>query len=134
MVQLRKRARWMRIVFVVLLCCATTAVVFAKHGAPAHVAPVVDNGIRYEAPNDQGLRAYVQAWDLLTGRKLWAKTIARHFYFPLAGSECMHYEFISRMSLSDGHLILATDRGRLFSLDLSTRSVRKLRTTPELRP
>ena len=33
------------------------------------------------------------------------------------------------LQVSDGHVILTTDRGRVFVLDLHTRTVRKLRTT-----
>ena len=42
----------------------------AKHGAPPRVDPLVEQGIRFVLPNDQGRRAYVEAWDVQTGQKL----------------------------------------------------------------
>jgi len=113
---------------------ATASVLFAKHVPPAPVESIVHNGIRYVVPNDHGLRAYVQASDVLTGRKLWTKTIVRHFYFPFAGTECMQYEYISTMELSDGNLIVTTDQGRVFSVDLRTRTVRKATIAPKPPP
>jgi hypothetical protein len=112
---------------IVLLFWAAPFVVSAKHVAPTRIDPIVCQGIRYVVPNAEGLRAYVEAWDLATDRMLWKKTIVRHFYFPFVGTECMHYEYINTMTLNDGHLIFTTDRGRGFSLDLRRRTVHKLR-------
>ena len=122
--------RRFQIPFLLLLVWAGVSDSFAKHVAPPRIERLVHEDVRYVAPNDHGLRAYVEAWDVVTGRKLWMKTIVRHFYFPFAPTECMQYEYISSMDLSDGHLILTTDRGRVFSLALQTRTVQRLRTTP----
>jgi hypothetical protein len=35
----------------------------AKRVAPAKVEPVIYQGFRYIAPNDDGRRAYIKAWD-----------------------------------------------------------------------
>ena len=102
-------------------------VAFGKHPAPPQVGAVTNNGVRYVVPNDEGLRAYVEAWDVLTGKKLWARTIVRHHYIPPFGTECMHYEYLKSMSLQDGNLMLKSDRGRTYSLDTQTRAVRRVK-------
>jgi len=39
--------------------------------APPKVEPVIHDGIRYVAPNDDGRRAYIEAWNVQTKKKLW---------------------------------------------------------------
>jgi len=111
-----------------LVLLAMPFVAFGKHPAPPQVGAVTNNGVRYVVPNDKGLRAYVEAWDVQTGRKLWAKTIVRHYYIPPFGTECMHFEYLKSMRLQDDTLILISDRGRTFSLDTRTRAVRRVNT------
>ena len=47
----------------------------AKRVAPAEIKPVVHQGVRYIAPNDDGHRAYIEARDVQTNKKLWDLTI-----------------------------------------------------------
>ena len=49
------------------------AAALAKRAAPLPVAPVVYEGVRYLAPNDDGRRAYIQAWDAQTRKQLEPK-------------------------------------------------------------
>jgi hypothetical protein len=113
------------IAFVIL---GTPLLGFAKHIAPPRVAPIVHQGIRYVVPNDKGLKAYVEAWDVQTGRKLWTKTIFTHWYIPPFGTECMRYEYLTSMVIVDDRLVLTSERGRDYSLDPRTRSVRRVWT------
>ena len=106
----------------------------AKHPAPPQVGAVTNNGVRYVVPNDKGLRAYVEAWDLQTGKKLWAKTVVRHYYIPPFGTECMHFEYLKSMTLQNETLILTSDRERIFSLDTRTRTVRRLKAKESNHP
>jgi hypothetical protein len=46
----------------------------AKRVAPAKVEPVTYQGVRYIAPNDDGRRGYIEAWDVQTNKKLWDLT------------------------------------------------------------
>ena len=96
----------------------------AKHGAPPRVEPVIREGIRYVVPNDQGRRAYVEAWDDRDGNKLWTKTVFKRWYCPLLGTECMRYEYIASMTLQADQLRLTSERGREFTLGDRTRAVR----------
>jgi hypothetical protein len=102
-------------------------VALAKHPAPSQVGAVTNNGVRFVVPNDKGLHTYVEAWDVQTGKKLWAKTIVRHHYFPPFGTECMHFEYLNTMVLQKDILILTSDRGRTYLLDTRTRAVRRLK-------
>ena len=47
----------------------------AKRLAPGRVDPVVYEGIRYVAPNDEGRLDYVEAWNVGTNQKPWELTI-----------------------------------------------------------
>ena len=107
----------------ILLTAALPAL--GKHPSPGQLPAVTNNTVRYVVPNDKGLRAYVEAWDVQTGKKLWAKTIFRHFYIQPFGTECTHFEYLRSMVLQDGTLILTSDRGRTFSLDTRTKAVRR---------
>ncbi len=119
-------------VLAVLLLGAPTFAL-GKHPSPGPLEPVTNNGVRYVVPNDKGLRAYVEAWDVPTGRKLWSKTIFRHWYIPLFGTECMHYEYLTSICLEAEHLTLTSERGRVYTLDIRTRSLRRTKNEPNRR-
>ena len=55
----------------ILLPCLTSA----KRVAPVKVEPAIHEGIRYVVPNDNGYRAYIEAWDVRTNKKLWDLTV-----------------------------------------------------------
>ena len=99
----------------------------AKHVAPPDVQSITNLGIRYVVPNDKGLRAYVEAWDVQTGQKLWTKTIFTHCYIPPFGTECIHYEYLAAMVLENDKLVLTSERGRVYALDIHTKSVRRVK-------
>jgi len=121
-------------VIVTLALLALPCTAFATHPAPPQVGAVTNNGVRYVVPNDKGLRAYVEAWDLQTGKKLWAETIVRHHYIPPFGTECMHYEYLKSMVLKDDTLILTSDRGKTYSLATRTRAVRRVKPKEPKKP
>src|SRR5262245_2270376 len=102
----------------------------AKHGSPPNVEPVVYEGVRYVVPNDKGRRAYVEAWDIQSGRKLWTRTIFRHWYVPLpfGPTECMYYEWLTSMEQVGDRLVFTSERGRDYTLDPRTKTIRRLRT------
>src|SRR4030095_12516567 len=82
---------------------------FAKRIAPAAVEPVIHEEIRYVAPNDDGRRAYVEAWDVRTNKKLWDLTV---FTTP-SGQRF----FIKSLSLRDGTLGITSERGKTYQID-----------------
>ena len=44
---------------------------FAKRAAPKPVSPLVQNGVKYSVPNDDGRIAHVVASDDRSGKTLW---------------------------------------------------------------
>jgi hypothetical protein len=109
------------------LLLAVALPAFGRHPSPGQLLAVTNNAVRYVVPNNKGLRAYVEAWEVQSGRKLWSKTIFRHYYIPPFGTECMYYEYLKSMVLQDDRLILTSDCGRTYSLDLRTRAVRRMK-------
>jgi len=47
----------------------------AKRLTPAKIDPVINEDICYVAPNDDGRRDYIEAWNVGTNKKLWELTI-----------------------------------------------------------
>ena len=64
-----------RLAVIFLLTLFLSQLASAKRIAPAKVDPVVYEGIRYVAPNDDGRRGYIEAWDVATEKKLWELTV-----------------------------------------------------------
>ena len=100
---------------------------YAKRTTAPKVEPVVYEGVRFAAPNDNGRRAYIQAWDIQTGKKLWEVTVFRNFIKPWL-EECVQWVFIKEMKIVNGKLIVLAERDRAYSVDLKTRAVRKLKS------
>ena len=113
--------------FFIVLLLLVPPLANAKHVAPPAVQSITNGSVRYVVPNDKGLRAYVEAWDVSTGRNLWTSTIFTHWFLPIPpfGSECMHYEYLTSMVLADEELILTSERGRIYALNTRTHIVRR---------
>ncbi len=103
-----------------LLRCLTSA----KRIPPAQVEPVTHEGIRYVAPNDGGRRAYIEAWDVQTNEKLWDLTV---FTNPIDSKmeEDVQWVFINELNVRDGTLIVTSERGNTYRVDLHTRVVKR---------
>ena len=94
----------------------------AKRAAPAKVEPVIDQGVRYIAPNDDGRRAYIEAWDVQTNKKLWDLTIFVNRIDPKL-EEDVQWVFIKALRAQDGTLTVTPERGKTYRVDLKTRAV-----------
>jgi hypothetical protein len=95
---------------------------FAKRAAPAQVKPVIYQGIRYIAPNDDGRRAYIEAWDVQTNKKLWDSTVFTNHIDPKL-EEDVQCVYIKTMTVQDGRLIVTSELGKTYRVDLKTRAV-----------
>ena len=113
----------------VLLAVFVPGIAHAKRKAPPKVEPVIYEGVRYTAPNDDGRRAYVEAWDTTVNTMLWKVTIFRNRIDPMAEG-AMQPVYIKKMSISDGKLILVAENDRAYSVDLKTRTVKRLKQAP----
>jgi hypothetical protein len=124
----RQASRW--VFLTMLVSVLTPFLARARHVNPPLVPAITNNNVRYVVPNDEGRRAYVEAWDLQTGVKLWSKTVFTHWYIPLLSNECMHYEWIKSMALTKENLVLTSERGRVYKLNILTQWVRLTKVQP----
>jgi hypothetical protein len=94
----------------------------AKRVAPAKVEPVIYQGVRYIAPNDNGRRAYIEARDIQTNKKLWDLTI---FTSPIDPTleEDVQWVFIKALNVRDKALIVTSERDKIYRVDLKTKAV-----------
>ena len=95
---------------------------FAKRVAPAAVAPVIQEGVRYTAPNDDGRRAYIEAWNIQTGKKLWDLTVFTNRIDPKLEAD-VQWVFIKSMTIQDGRLVITSEKGTVYRIDLTARKV-----------
>jgi hypothetical protein len=95
---------------------------FAKRIAPAAVEPVIHEGVRYVAPNDDGRRAHVEAWDVRTNKKLWDLTVFTNRIDPKL-EEDVQWVFIITMSRRDHMLIVRSERGTTYQIHLQTKAI-----------
>ena len=109
-----------------------------KRGPPPPAPSLVSQGIRYQAI-EPGTRsdlepnaAYVAATAMNTGRQLWIARIYDHPVDPDM-EEDKQTVFISRLASAEhGRALLVIDeRGRRFSVDLSSQAVHELPKPPK---
>jgi hypothetical protein len=93
----------------------------AKRVAPAKVEPAIHKRVRYVAPNDDGRRAYIEAWDVQTNRKLWDLTVFTNRIDPTL-EEDVQWTFINSLSLRNGMLLVTSERGKTYQVDLKTKA------------
>src|SRR6266404_9043530 len=94
----------------------------AKRAAQAKVEPVIYQGVRYVAPNDDGRRAYIEAWDIQTNKKLWELTIFANRIDPKL-EEDVQWVFINKLSIRGDVLIVTSERGATYQIDLKTKAI-----------
>jgi outer membrane protein assembly factor BamB len=95
---------------------------FAKRVAPAEVAPVIREGVLYTAPNDDGRRAYIEAWNVQTGKKLWDLTVFTNRIDPKL-EEDVQWVFIKSLTIQDGRLVITSETGSVYRIDLTAKKV-----------
>ena len=94
----------------------------AKRLAPAEIEPVIHQGVRYIAPNDDGRRAYIEAWDVQTNKRLWDLTIFTNRIDPTL-EEDVQWVFIKELNIRDGALLVTSERDKIYRVDLQTKTV-----------
>ena len=113
--------------FVIILVATALlmpSLALAKRTAPAKVEPVIHQGIRYIAPNDDGRRAYIEAWDVRTNKRLWDLTIFTNRIDPTL-EEDVQWVFIKALNIRDGALVVTSERDKIYRVDLKTKTVRQ---------
>jgi hypothetical protein len=111
-------------VIFVALALLVPSLALAKRVAPAKVEPVIYQGVRYIAPNDDGRRAYIEAWDVQTNKRLWDLTIFTNWIDPTL-EEDVQWVFIKALNIRDGALVVTSERDKIYRVDLKTKTVRR---------
>lgn len=111
-----------RVVFIVCAALLLPCLTSAKRAAPASVEPVIYEGVRYVAPNDNGRRAYIEAWDVQTNKKLWELTIFTNRIDPQL-EEDVQWVFVDKLSIRDNTLVVTSERSATYQIDLKTKAI-----------
>jgi hypothetical protein len=108
---------------------------FAKRAAPKNVEPVVDHGVKYIAPHVtlEYYKAHgypkcpigcIEAWSVQSGKLLWRAQVYETKY-----DETMEHDvqdnFINALQIKDGNLLVGTEHGDKFVVNLKTHEVKK---------
>jgi len=112
------------VLFFVAVALFLPSLALAKRVAPEKVEPVIYKGVRYVAPNDDGRRAYIEAWDIQTNKKLWDLTIFMNRIDPTL-EEDVQRVFIKALNIRDGALVVTSERDKIYRVDLKTKTVRQ---------
>jgi hypothetical protein len=120
-----------RILPITLLLAALLSggIALAKRSSPPVVEPVIVDGVRYTAPNDDGRRAYVEAWDTAENRKLCEVTVFRNPIDPAVEEDVQHV-YLRQMIPRGGMLMVVAEDDRVYRIDLKTRVVDRLEKLP----
>src|SRR4051794_13483089 len=105
----------------------------AKRSAPPRVEPAIHDGIRYVAPNDDGLRAYIEAWSVQTNKKLWDLTVFTNRIEPRLEKD-VQWVFINKLNIRDSTLLVTSERGNTYQIDLKTKVVTQFDATKSATP
>ena len=122
MIHARRLKVTTRLVGFLLLTSLLAQFVSAKRIAPEKVDPVTYEGISYVAPNDDGRRGYIEAWNVATNKKLWELTIFTNAIDPNL-EEDVQWVFIKTLNVQDGRLMITTERGKTCQVDLKTKAI-----------
>ena len=130
-----RRCRIMtRLAVILLLALLLPQLASAKRIAPVNVAPVIYEGVRYVAPNDDGRRGYIEAWNVVTNKKLWEWTLFTNGIDPNL-EEDVQWVFIKALNIQDGRLMVTSERGKTYQVDVNTKEITQsnLRSSPSPR-
>lgn len=132
MIHVRRKAVT-RLAVIVLLTLLPLRLISAKRIAPAKVEPVIHEGIRYVAPNDDGRRGYIEAWNVGTDKKLWELTIFTNRIDPNL-EEDVQWVFIKALNIQDGRLLVTSENGATYQVDLKTKEIAQSDSRPSASP
>jgi hypothetical protein len=112
----------MRFVAIPLAVALIPHLASAKRIAPASAEPVVYEGIRYIAPNDDGHRGYIEAWNVKTNKKLWELTVFTNRIDSKLEAD-VQWVFINKLTIRDEMLMVTSERGATYQVDLRTKAI-----------
>src|SRR4029077_4630751 len=111
-----------RLAVILLLTLLLPKLASAKRLPPVKVDPVIYESIRYVAPNDDGRRGYIEAWNVGTNKKLWELTLFTNPIDPNL-EEDVQWVFIKMLNIQDGTLMVASESGQTYQVDVNTKAI-----------
>jgi hypothetical protein len=111
-----------RLLIILFLMPLVLQLASAKRIAPVKVDPVIYEGVRYVAPNDDGRRGYIEAWNVGANKKLWELTLFTSRIDPNL-EEDVQWVFIKSLNIRDGRLIATSEHGETYQVDLKTKEI-----------
>jgi hypothetical protein len=122
MTRVRRCRVTIHLVVILSLTLLAPRLTSAKRIAPAKVEPVIYQGIRYVAPNDDRHRGYIEAWNVATNHKLWELTLFTNRIDPNL-EEDVQWVFIKGLSIQDGRLMVTSEREKSYQVDVNTKAI-----------
>jgi hypothetical protein len=114
-----------RLAVILLLTLLLPQLASAKRIPTVQVDPVVYEGIHYVAPNDDGRRGYIEAWNVGTNKKLWELTLFTNRIDPNL-EEDVQRVFINALNIKDGRLMVTSEPGKTYQIDVNTKAITQL--------
>jgi hypothetical protein len=111
-----------RLSVTLLLTLLLPQLAYAKRIAPGKVDPVIHEGVRYVAPNDDGRRGYIEAWSVGTNKKLWELTLFTNDIDPNLEAD-VQWVFIKALNIQDGRLVVTSEGGKTYQVDVTTKAI-----------
>ena len=111
-----------RLPVILLLTLLPPQLTSAKRLPPVKVDPGINEGIRYVAPNDDGRRGYIEAWNVGTNKKLWELTLFTNRIDPNL-EEDVQWVFIKALNIQDGRLMVTSESVKTYQVDVNTKVV-----------
>lgn len=123
-------ASYLRSLCVFALCIAAflPPSIPAKRIAPAVVKPVTHDGVRYSAPNDDGRRGYIEAWDIRANKKLWDLTVFTNQIDPKR-EEDVQWFFITALGIRGDTLVVRSEGGTTYQINFQTKAITESEST-----
>lgn len=101
--------------FIILIMLSATAL--AKRGPIPTVEPIEHDGVRYVAPNDDGKREYIQAFNIFSGKLMQEITLKRNIIWPWLEGD-VQVVFITSMQIKGDILVVIDEKSRIFKYKL----------------
>lgn len=111
----------------VLLCLLWFAPsAWCKRGGAPIVDSVICEGTKYIVPNNDGIREYVEAWDVKAKKKIWEATIFTNSLQPGLEKD-VQWVFIEKLQCEKDNLLITDERSRQFLLNHRTKQIKRLK-------
>ena len=116
-----------KILIAILLCfLSITPLAWSKRGAVPIVEPVICQSLKYSSPNNDGIREYVEVWDIRSKKKISEVTIFTNS-IQLGLEVDVQWTFIAKLECEKGNLRITDERGRQFLMHLVTKQIQKIK-------